>query len=469
MVTIMQRNIGPWRGARAGNKGDVGRGEESAPGKGASQFEVTAPAFPLHEPRFSPSRLHSPLATGATPRRPPRPSAHALLLLWRLQPEELPQRQVPSQLLLSKPRAEMVKLRHRGRHAASEVHRGCVAEQGFEPRTPESQPLITRHRSLLSATALKACLIHWLYLPILFIGKVQSAPDVVAHFRGDVTLRCLFLSQPGMNLQHLILTWQKEQVGAEALVVHSYYYGRDQLEKQDKAYRNRTQLEPEGLARGNASLTLRDIHLQDEGVYQCHITSELGTMSELWELRVGALFSEPQLTFSLSSAGVMLTVHTWGGYPAATVQWLDEAGRDVTAEGATEQQVDEQGLYHITSWVTVPPVTHSTRLTFVLTPRVLGAPITRPLSLQLSPGLLSPPASCLGVHLAVICAACLFIVLLAVAFLYHLHQGPAGSRSWRKAEKIEEEQKEISCPISASPSSEQACPTGHEQPAGAKP
>ncbi|TFJ96336.1 methylmalonyl-CoA carboxyltransferase [Platysternon megacephalum] len=215
---------------------------------------------------------------------------------------------------------------------------------------------------------------------------VQSAPDVVAHFGGDVTLSCLFLSEPGMNLQRLNLTWQKERAGAEALVVHSHYYGRDQLDKQDEAYRNRTQLDPEGLARGNASLMLRDVHMQDEGVYLCHITSELGRTSALWELKVAAPFSEPQLTFNLSSAGVTLTVHTGGGYPAATVRWLDEAGRDVTAEGATEQQVDEQGLYHVTSWVTVPPATHSARLTFVLTPRVLGAPITRPLSLQLSPG-----------------------------------------------------------------------------------
>nr|XP_023957042.1 CD276 antigen-like isoform X1 [Chrysemys picta bellii]XP_042700388.1 CD276 antigen-like isoform X1 [Chrysemys picta bellii]XP_042700389.1 CD276 antigen-like isoform X1 [Chrysemys picta bellii]XP_042700390.1 CD276 antigen-like isoform X1 [Chrysemys picta bellii]XP_042700391.1 CD276 antigen-like isoform X1 [Chrysemys picta bellii]XP_042700392.1 CD276 antigen-like isoform X1 [Chrysemys picta bellii] len=349
----------------------------------------------------------------------------------------------------------MGKLRHRGGQAASEVHRGCVAEQGFEPRTPESQSLITRHRSLPSRAATKTFLIHWLHFPILFIGKVQSAPDVVAHFGGDVTLSCLFPSRPGMNLQRLTLTWQKERAGAEALVVHSYYYGRDQLEKQDEAYRNRTRLDPKGLAWGNASLTLRDVRMQDEGVYLCHVTSELGRTSEPRELRVGATFSEPQLTFNLSSAGVTLTVHTGGGYPAATVRWLDEAGRDVTAEGATEQQVDEQGLYHVTSWVTVLPATHSARLTFVLTPRVLGAPITRPLSLQLSPGLLDPPASCLGVRLAVICAACLFILLLAVAFLHHLHQGPAGSRPWRKVEE-EEEQKEISCPIPASPSSEQA-------------
>ncbi|XP_050786915.1 CD276 antigen-like [Gopherus flavomarginatus] len=262
-----------------------------------------------------------------------------------------------------------------------------------------------------------------------------------------------------MNLQRLTLTWQKERAGAEALVVHSYYYGKDQLARQDEAYRSRTRLDPEGLARGDASLTLRGVRTQDEGVYHCHVTSELGKTSEHRELRVAAPFSEPQLTFSLSSAGVTLTVHTGGGYPAATVRWLDKAGRDVTAEGATEQQVDEQGLYHITSWVTVPPATHSPRLTFILTPRVLGAPITRPLSLQLSPGLLGPPASCLEIRLAVVCAACLFIVPLAVAFLYHLRQGLAGSRSWRKAEEEEEKQKEISCPIPASP-------TGHEQPAG---
>ncbi|XP_044848044.1 uncharacterized protein LOC123352251 isoform X2 [Mauremys mutica] len=254
---------------------------------------------------------------------------------------------------------QMGKLRHRGGHAASEVHRGYVAEQGFEPRPPESQPLITRHRSLPPGTATKTFLIHWLHFLILFIGKVQSAPDVVAHFGEDVTLSCLFPSQPGMNLQRLTLTWQKERAGAEDLVVHSYYYGREQLKKQDKAYRNRIRLDPEWLAWGDASLTLRGVRTQDEGVYLCHVTSELGKTSERRELRVG--------------------------------------------------------------------------------------------------GLLGPPASCLGVRLAVICAACLFIVLLAAAFLYCLRQAPAGSRSRRKAEE-EEEQKEISCPIPASP-------TGHEQPA----
>ncbi|CAM5134231.1 unnamed protein product, partial [Natator depressus] len=303
---------------------------------------------------------------------------------------------------------------------------------------------------------------------------IRAASPVIALFGGDVTLSCLFPSQPVLNLQCLTLTWQKEGAGAGVLMVHSHYYEREQLARQDKAYRNRTRLDPEGLARGKASLSLRGVRMQDEGVYRCHVTSELGTTSEHWELRVGAwdcvscmcwegesrswgpqglpgisllklpcmsqllipkgaftLCSKPQLTFSLSSTGVTLTVRTWGGYPAATVRWLDEAGRDIMTEGAMKQQVDEQGLCHVTSWVRVPSVMHCTRLTFVLTPRVLGEPITQPLSLELSPGLLGPPVSCLEGRLAVVFTACLCFVLLAVMFLCHPSRGPASSCSWK--------------------------------------
>ncbi|XP_067398978.1 CD276 antigen-like [Emydura macquarii macquarii] len=309
---------------------------------------------------------------------------------------------------------------------------------------------------------MKTFLAYWLHFPVLFMGKVQSAPDVVARFGGNVTLSCLFPARPGLDLQRLTLTWQKEREGAEALVVHSYYYGRDQLARQAEAYRNRTWLDPEGLAQGNAALTLRGVCPQDEGIYRCHVTSELGPTSEHSELRVGAPFSEPQLDFSLSSAGVTLTVHTGGGYPTATVQWLDEAGRDVTGEGTTEQRLDEQGLYQITSRVTVPPATHSARLTFLLTPRVLGTPITRPLSLELRPGLLGPPPTCLGGRLAVVCATCLGVILLVVAFLYCPRRGLAGSCSRRRAE---EDKREALCLVPAGPSL-QAAPPDHQLLAG---
>uniref|UniRef100_A0A8C8VJ98 Ig-like domain-containing protein n=1 Tax=Pelusios castaneus TaxID=367368 RepID=A0A8C8VJ98_9SAUR len=275
---------------------------------------------------------------------------------------------------------QMGKLRHRGGSDALRVHKGSMADRRCKPRTPASQPLCARHCSLRPAPAINTFLTYWLYFPLLFMGKVQSAPDVIARFGEDITLSCFFPAKPGMDLQRLTITWQKE-MGAEVLVVHSYYYGRDQLTRQAEVYRHRTQVNPEGLDRGNVSLTLSGVRSQDEGIYRCYVHSELGETSEHWELRVGAPFSEPQLTFSLSSGGVTLTVHTAGGYPEATVQWLDEVGGNITAAGTTEQR-DEQGLYEVTSWVTVPPATHSTSLTFLLTPRVLGAPITRPLSVE---------------------------------------------------------------------------------------
>ncbi|XP_065430627.1 CD276 antigen-like [Chrysemys picta bellii] len=163
------------------------------------------------------------------------------------------------------------------------------------------------------------------WLQMLATKTVQLESDVVAHFGGDVTLSCLFPSQPGMNLQDLTLTWQKEQAGAEALVVHCHYYGREQLEKQDEAYRNRTRLDPEGLAWGNASLTLRGVRTQDKGVYLCHVTSEPGWTAERRELRVEAPYSEPHLTLDLSFrlGHTLLTFSSGGGYPRASVAWRD--------------------------------------------------------------------------------------------------------------------------------------------------
>uniref|UniRef100_A0A452HYL2 Ig-like domain-containing protein n=1 Tax=Gopherus agassizii TaxID=38772 RepID=A0A452HYL2_9SAUR len=171
---------------------------------------------------------------------------------------------------------------------------------------------------------------------------------VVAQFEGDITLNCLFPSQPGMNLQRLTLTWQKEQAGAEALVLHSYYYGKEQLERQDQIYRNRTQLDPEGLARGNASLTLRGIRIQDEGIYLCHITSEQGKISVRRQVAVMV-----RLEVSVSSQ-VTLTCRAEGGYPEASVLWLDGARNNVTAESDTSLQRDLSGLCDVSSRILLP-------------------------------------------------------------------------------------------------------------------
>ncbi|XP_053867257.1 CD276 antigen-like [Malaclemys terrapin pileata] len=198
-------------------------------------------------------------------------------------------------------------------------------------------------------------------------GLITAESPVTAQFGRDVTLSCLFPSQPGMNLQHLTVTWQKEQVGAEILVVHSHYYGKEQLERQDEAYRNRTWLDPEGLARGNASLTLMSVRTQDEGIYRCHVTSELGRTSETRQVTVLAPYSEPHLTLELSFrlGHTLLTFSSGGGYPRASVEWRDGTGTNLTELSTTTESVDTRGLYTLCSELAVP-VGRSTNLTVLL-------------------------------------------------------------------------------------------------------
>ncbi|CAM4697514.1 CD276 antigen [Caretta caretta] len=198
-------------------------------------------------------------------------------------------------------------------------------------------------------------------------GLITAESPITAQFGRDVTLSCLFQSQPGMNLQHLTLTWQKEWAGTEDLVVHSHYYGKDQLVKQDEAYRNRTWLDPEGLARGNASLTLRGVRTQDEGVYHCHVTSERGTTSETRQVTVMVPYSEPHLTldFSFWLGHTLLTFSSGGGYPRASVVWRNGMGTNLTELSSSTESVDAQGLYTLRSEL-VMPVGQSTNLTVFL-------------------------------------------------------------------------------------------------------
>ncbi|KPP56463.1 hypothetical protein Z043_125913, partial [Scleropages formosus] len=59
-------------------------------------------------------------------------------------------------------------------------------------------------------------------------------------------------------------------------VVHSFYHGQDQLNKQDSYFRDRTSLFGDQVANGNASLLLHRTQVQDGGEYKCYSSSLLG-------------------------------------------------------------------------------------------------------------------------------------------------------------------------------------------------
>ncbi|KAM9114316.1 CD276 antigen-like [Pangshura tecta] len=129
-------------------------------------------------------------------------------------------------------------------------------------------------------------------ISLAVLRESEMASPIVAQLGQDVTLSCPF--EWGLNLQPLNITWTKEEAEGPDLLVHSYCNGMDTLQRQDAAYKGRTQLHPERFPRGNASLTLRGIRSQDEGFYICHVQPELGRFSVRMQVTVKGFVSDRQ-------------------------------------------------------------------------------------------------------------------------------------------------------------------------------
>lgn len=90
--------------------------------------------------------------------------------------------------------------------------------------------------------------------------------DVTCVFSEDCVLPCSF--QRGSEE---VIHWLKPE--DKDLTVHSYYYSTDQLKQQSQPYRGRTALFNDQIPKGNASLLLRGITLQDQGRYKCYTST----------------------------------------------------------------------------------------------------------------------------------------------------------------------------------------------------
>ncbi|XP_058865391.1 CD276 antigen-like isoform X2 [Acipenser ruthenus] len=232
---------------------------------------------------------------------------------------------------------------------------------------------------------LSSCLFALPLLLTISLAVVVPRSPVMSPPGSDVTLDCSFSYKAGADLTRVVVTWQRPPADH---VVHSFYYGQDQLALQNETYRNRTQLFPEQLSVGNASLRLKQVRGEDEGRYTCAVTNQVESTKGDMRLIVAAPFSEPQLAIGLPRPGdpVTLTVKVAGGYPRPTLLWLNAAGSDITNQSRTNQSVDSSGLYQIQSELEAV-VNEAETFTFELDHPVMEQRVSRAVTLHPSTAL----------------------------------------------------------------------------------
>ncbi|XP_048061591.1 CD276 antigen-like [Megalobrama amblycephala] len=205
--------------------------------------------------------------------------------------------------------------------------------------------------------------------------EITVPRDPVTGFYGEALILPCTFPVDSWDLSSTVITWQR---GLD--VAHSFYYSRDQLDRQNPHYVNRTSLFIQEMAGGNASLKLDRVTLQDSGVYTCSISTNTGSQKKSFRVDIAAFYSEPRLQFSMLTDGVNLLVTSDGGYPSPTLQWLME-NSDITNQTQTHIMKDTQtGLYIVSSWINLTEVTNSS-LTFILNNKPLGQDIRREIQL----------------------------------------------------------------------------------------
>lgn len=113
----------------------------------------------------------------------------------------------------------------------------------------------------------------------------------VGNLGQDQLLSCQMVDTSGTTFTKVSVTWEK--IGMQGFV-YRYMRGGPYLENQNEEFSGRTQLFPEVLPIGNASLLLRSVRTEDEGVYTCTTDSSTGGGKVNIQLKTAGTQPEPE-------------------------------------------------------------------------------------------------------------------------------------------------------------------------------
>ncbi|CAI5670891.1 unnamed protein product [Oreochromis niloticus] len=166
--------------------------------------------------------------------------------------------------------------------------------------------------------------------------------------KGDTEVSCVFMEKcilpcTFQSDTDIVIHWLQETAGN--IRVHSFYHNKDQPALQDKHLRGRTSLFNDQISRGNASLQLMWVDVQDEGRYKCYTSTITGNKESFINLEVNA----PVQEVNLQRVGNTMNCSSEGIFPEPQLIWSTSAPSNVSLQYETTVQQTEQQLYNISS------------------------------------------------------------------------------------------------------------------------
>lgn len=130
-------------------------------------------------------------------------------------------------------------------------------------------------------------------------GTVEtSTPIAVGNLGQDVMLDCKFLSKSSSGtFDDVSITWLKDGLSGQ---VYEYKNKAAQLQGQNAQFKNRALLFQNGISTGNASLFLKNVKLEDQGVYRCSVSASKITGTTSVDLKVAGEKATSFIHFSLA-------------------------------------------------------------------------------------------------------------------------------------------------------------------------
>ncbi|KAM3592896.1 uncharacterized protein V6R79_001269 [Siganus canaliculatus] len=182
-------------------------------------------------------------------------------------------------------------------------------------------------------------------LLLVCFGLRTSFSDDTVHC--DVLGSCLLPCSFSYG-DDVVIHWIKM---AGEVAVYAYYRNQNQLARQDPGFKGRTSLFNQEISRGNASLQLTGLKVQDQGRYKCYTSTVLGSKESFTELKVEA----PVREVTIQHLGDQITCSSSGLYPEPTLTWsTGSPPSDLRPPDEPTKTQTGQLLYNISSSVTRP-------------------------------------------------------------------------------------------------------------------